>query len=106
MPFVLQLLILLSLVVKMHLKRSYVREIVKNLNKVIVGKRYDFVANYKNGEYLVYYRLYEDMPWVLIIRIKEDKLNSNAEGWTYADEYNSPPYKNDPKHGNRFIRVM
>lgn len=89
----------------MHLKREYVREIIRNLNNVVISKRYDFVANYKNGEYLVYYRLYESMPWVLIIRIQEDKLDSNTEGWIYTKAYNNQPYKNDPNHGNRYIRV-
>lgn len=90
----------------MHTSRPYIRKIVSNLNKVVIGKRFDYVANLKNDEYLVYFRLYEEKPWELFLRIPVDKLDSNIPGdWHYTEKNKKQEYMMDPKHCNRYIRI-
>lgn len=85
--------------------RNFTRKVIKNLGKVVVSKRYDYIANYKNGEYLVFRRLYEDKPWELVIRIPEDKLDTTVGYWKYTEAGKRNIYREDPKHGNRYIRI-
>ena len=106
MLYILLLLIHLYLeLIKMHTRRDFIRKVIANLNHVVVSKRYDYIANHKGNEYLVFRRLYEGKPWELIIRIPDDTLDSKIYDWKYTQANKIQRYKNDPKHGNRYIQI-
>ena len=68
----------------MHTRRDFIRKVIANLNHVVVSKRYDYIANHKGNEYLVFRRLYEGKPWELIIRIPDDTLDSKIYDCKYT----------------------
>lgn len=80
----LQLLLLLYLVVEMGTVKSFLIKVTNNVDKIVYGKKYDFIAKDKGEYFQIYRRWYEGKPWKRYCKIPKNSIN-DTKNWEYEE---------------------
>lgn len=67
------------------LKDKMVNKIINNEGKVINSKNYDYICLKFKDRYIIFKRLFEEMPWERILTIKNFTVN-NKKNWIIHDK--------------------
>ena len=68
----------------MAIKKDFINKLLNNVDKIVYGKKYDFIAKDKGEYFQIYRRWYEGKPWKRYCKIPKNALDDTRQ-WEYEE---------------------